>query len=272
MSISRGLRYNLRKFNLQVGKQVRNDGNCWFHSMVYHGYGRSVKNLRIGLANMMFTLGNHKGIFPNQPDVSLRDIFAITDEVGNVFDCEDSKVHAYTYDTMCRDMRTNGSWTRLPMNLIMQFVSLLFDVEFRIIPDTAKEEPLRVVWDESRKYMNHMDLAKLGELHYVPLEKYVESDLEDEISLPPANPRLKIFSNEDEADQYYEESLEEARLDEEEKLNPPYMPHGYIAPELLQNDYEYNDDSYQVVSIDENGFEYVDEVGSNVRVLPDKND
>jgi hypothetical protein len=172
--------------------------------MTHLGYGSSAKKLRIGLANIMMSIGDYKGIFPNQSDVSLRDIFSVTDEVGRVYDCDITKIVQYSYDVMCRDMRTARSWKRLPMNLIMQFTSLLYDIEFTIIPSRADEVPLRVVWDEDRKYMNHVSLAKLGEVHYMPLEavpkmqggsSYYETD--DQIAL------LKMqFDEEDQRDAY----------------------------------------------------------------------
>jgi hypothetical protein len=175
MMTSRNLNINIKKLGLRIGKDVKNDGNCWYHSMVYLGYGESASKFRSGLAEMMFTLGSHKGIFPNQPDVSLRDIFTVTDEVGKVFDCETSKTIDYNYDAMCRDMRTPGSWNRLPMNLIMQFTSLIYNIEFRIVTNTLNQKPLKVVWNESGTYTNYVDLAKLGEVHYLPLE-YDDSD------------------------------------------------------------------------------------------------
>lgn len=178
---SNNLNANIKKLGLRIAKDVKNDGNCWYHSMVHLGYGESASKFRTGLAEIMFTLGEHKGIFPNQPDISLRDIFSVTDEVGKVFDCSKSKIIDYNYDAMCRDMRTSCSWDRLPMNLIMQFTSLLYDIEFRIVSNTINQKPLKVVWDETRSYSNYVDLAKLGEVHYMPLEYDDGSESDNEV-------------------------------------------------------------------------------------------
>lgn len=266
MSASEGLRYNLRRLGLQIGKNVKNDGNCWYHSMTYLGYGRTARCLRIGLANLMHIQGDRKGIFPNQPDVSLKDIFSLTNEVDKVFDCFESNIREYNYDTMCMDMRTNGSWERLPMNLIMQLTSLLFDIEFRIVSDTAREDPLRVVWNESHKYSNHVDLAKLGEIHYLPLEPRDEiasskttntyTDCDDTAVV---NQKMQVFTTTDEADSYYEDILE---MDNNKKVTS--VP--YIAQELFNEDTYYDE-----VSIDANGFEFVESAdGECIQMHSDK--
>ena len=164
-----GLQYNLDNLGLKIAKNVKNDGNCWFHSMVHLGYGASARVLRIGLANIMQAVGWKKGLFPNQPDVCLRDMFSVTNEIAHVYNVPGSSVTVYNYDTMCRDMRASGSWDRLPMNLIMQVVSLIYDVEFIVVPNRRRQTPLRVVWDDEHKFLNKVYLAKICEVHYMPL-------------------------------------------------------------------------------------------------------
>lgn len=170
-SLRRGLKRNLRKQGLRIATEVPNDGNCFFHSMVHLGYGDSARTLRIALANVMFMLGTVKGVFSNQPNVSLRDLFSMCNEISTVYDVRKRwRLRAYTYTRMCRDMRTSGSWMRLPMNLMMHVLSWLFNAEFIITTSTRGQPPLRIVWNDARtSYVHTIRLGKLGELHYLPL-------------------------------------------------------------------------------------------------------
>jgi hypothetical protein len=162
---------------MRISKHVPDDGNCFFHSLVHLGFGDSVRILRKSLGNMMHILADTPGVLPNQPTSTLRELFTNFNEISAIYDPLTQSIRAYSYDMMCRDLRTDGEWDRLPMNLIMQLISLLYDAQFIITTSTSKQHPLHIAWDidpgsspaAGHTYSNQIYLAKLSEVHYMPL-------------------------------------------------------------------------------------------------------
>jgi hypothetical protein len=85
----------------------------------------------------------------------------------------------------------------LPMNLIMQLISLLYDAQFIITTSTRKQHPLHIAWDidpgsspaVGRTYCNQIHLAKLSEVHYMPLRHATISPSSTKIRNSSSAPR-----------------------------------------------------------------------------------
>jgi hypothetical protein len=211
------LEQNLRKYGMRIAKEVPHDGDCWYHSMTHSGFSKNPQQLRSGIAYLFELFADVKGIFPNQPESSLRTMFDIFDK-QYVYDHDKFCMVPYSFETMCRDMRIVGSWMNLPMHLIILFASLLFDLEFLVYTSIPSRPITRVVWDETvgKKYSNQILLGQVGDIHYVPVEKYVEPVAK----FPSYHSQYSFFSDSDNDDELYRRSRYFS------KLNPNYRHHG----------------------------------------------
>jgi hypothetical protein len=164
----------------QIKEHVPYDGNCFFRSLVKLGIGETMGSLRRGLACLLYQFGDYKGIFPNQPDTSLKELFSVFNEVHWVYDEDEQCVTRYNYDTMCADVYSAGAWDRLPMQQLMLFISRIYDLEI-VIYNSRSKLSRRIVWDESedRQYNNRVVLGQLSETHYLPLEEIPQVSLSD---------------------------------------------------------------------------------------------
>jgi hypothetical protein len=170
------LERNARREGYMVAAHTNMDGNCFYESMVNRGYGKNISSLRLALGYLFFQYGDFKGFFPNQPEMTLRDLFQFTNEIEWIKDEQTLQVKRYTYDTMCADLRTSGSWTRMPMQIIMMTLSLLYDLQFRIFTDSGADS-YTVAWNEDIKhYKNVVALGKMDEFHYVPMKEIPPDD------------------------------------------------------------------------------------------------
>jgi hypothetical protein len=207
---------NLSKFKLKIKNEVKGDGNCWFRSMVSLGYGSNHITFRKGIAVLFLALKDKKGLFPNQPDISLFDMFNNSNEIAHSYDDPSSEFIKYNYDLMCYDMHTLCSWERLPMNLIMQFISLLYDIEFNIVTSYHQDKLLKVSWNESLSFSKVVYLGKYSEAHYVPLESdNIEFNLNDNIDWNIDN----YYINSDSSDINIDDLVSDSDSDNDEILN-----------------------------------------------------
>jgi len=77
--------YNIcNEKNLYCPKLTSNDGNCLFESLVYNNIGLSVKDLRVGIAKLMYIFKNIKNLFETREE-TLEEIFMNTNEIEYVY-------------------------------------------------------------------------------------------------------------------------------------------------------------------------------------------
>lgn len=156
-----------------VTNLTKADGNCLFTSLVEADIGSSIESLREGIAHLMYQFRNHKNFFFND-ERSLKEMFDVTNEIEYVL-CDNGKVYKYSYETMCQDIADNYSWSKLPTQIILMFLSRIYKVEIKIISsngvfiNTVNAYEGVDVPIEKTIYLGHLD-----ESHYVPLS------LEDE--------------------------------------------------------------------------------------------
>jgi hypothetical protein len=150
------------------------DGNCMFESLIYHGIGNSVMEIRRILSILMYVYKDYKGFLPNI-DMTLTEIFNMANEIEYVVSKQKEgnetvkKFYKYTYNVMCQDLSNNHSWSRLPTQLILMVLSYIYKLEFVIIGSNSSYEN-KVNVHDSIQNIKKIYLGHLGESHYVPLD------------------------------------------------------------------------------------------------------
>jgi hypothetical protein len=142
------------------------DGNCMFESLKYFGLCENIDELRIGLAMFMLTFKNIKDFSPN-PDVTLNELFTLTNEITHVFCWINKKVYKYNFDAMCVDLATNGNWSRLNTELILRVMSMLLNLRFFIHRDMYNSIEICHNKDNLTK---DIYLGQIDDTHYIPLD------------------------------------------------------------------------------------------------------
>lgn len=157
--------------NLYIPILTNLDGNCLFESLVYHGIGTSIQQLRQVLSFLLYIFKDHKYLFPDN-DSTLKELFDVTNEVSYV-KCSDGKNYAYTYDTMCQDITNMHAWNKLPTELILMLVSYIFKVEIIILHDVGTyENNINMFKNSEGTNINikKIYLGQIQESHYFPLD------------------------------------------------------------------------------------------------------
>ena len=171
------------KKGLYIPRLTSRNGNCLFESLTILGLCEDQDNFRKFLAHLMYVFRNKKNFFGNQDSRSLEEMFNDTNEVKYVLCNEDYRIYKYTFATMCVDFASGFSWTRLPTQLIIQFISLLMNVRFEIYSNTS--EFVNVLDANTIENNNDISvkriicLGHLGEKHYVPLKAKQYSNSEN---------------------------------------------------------------------------------------------
>ena len=156
------------KKGLYIPKLTARNGNCLFESLTILGLCDNQDDFRNFIAHMMFIFRDFKNFFSY--DIrSLEEMFNDTNEIEYVLCNEELYVYKYTYETMCQDFASGFSWTRLPTQLIIQFISALMNVRFEIYSNTSDYVNILNVNDENLNSRT-IYLGHINEKHYVPLE------------------------------------------------------------------------------------------------------
>lgn len=147
------------------------NGNCLFESMVYHGLASSVKDLREGISFLMYEFQDEKDLFPGQ-ESSFKELFELTNEIEFVYCSTNHTFYKYTYNVMCQDIADDRSWTKLPTQLILMIVSLIFKLEIVVINDENDWVNTINVFEESEEpvEVKTVHLGHIVEAHYVPID------------------------------------------------------------------------------------------------------
>lgn len=159
----------ISKKNLYIPQLTSHDGNCLFESFSITGLCKNRDDFRKFLAYMMYLYKDHKNFF-SYDQRTLKEMFNDTNEVEYVLCCEEVIVYKYTFETMCQDFANGSSWTRLPTQIIIQFISTLMNVRIEIFSNmneyiTILDPNINSNSDRHTIYLGH-----LGEKHYVPLK------------------------------------------------------------------------------------------------------
>lgn len=161
-----------REKNMIVSTLTNLHGNCLFESLKYF-FECDTDKFREGLATLMLIFKDVKNIIPNQ-DMSLNELFTIYNDVENVYCEKNKKLYKYNYDTMCIDLATDSSWTRLNTELILMFISTLLNVKIEILHDNSHVTTICSTVENINTMTIY--LGQMGEFHYVPLNKITNID------------------------------------------------------------------------------------------------
>ena len=160
---------------LYIPKLTERDGNCLFESLQFLGLCSSSENLRLFIAHIMYSYRDCENLFDGEQR-SLKQMFDDTNDVEQVLCDDELVIYKYTYETMCQDVATGCSWTRLPTQLIMMIICRLFNVVFEITSDST--EYVHVIGNQSAT-VQVVHIGHLSERHYIPLLKRQGLPLED---------------------------------------------------------------------------------------------
>lgn len=176
-----GLHEMSHEKNLFVSALTGLYGNCMFESLNYHKIGDDVKSLRQALSYFLYQFQDYPNIFPMQP-TTLKEIFTWGNEIEHVVCPQNEKFYKYTYNVMCQDLADDCSWTKIPTQLILMVISLLFEVEIVIVSNLSDWENKINVWNEEKK-VKTIWIGHLGEHHYLPLDRIKEDQDVDTIDI-----------------------------------------------------------------------------------------
>ena len=168
------LAINLKNDNLYIPELSVSDGNCLYESLNYHLKEKNLLDIRKSVANFMRLFKNQKNIFSNN-EYSLNELFMFQNEIKYILNKADNKLYNYNFDVMCSDLECDGSWERLPIELILMCVSYLYDVQITICHDNGFMHNI-INTDNLNK---NIYIGLLGEFHYIPLEIKKEGDPDD---------------------------------------------------------------------------------------------
>ncbi len=163
----------LKEKGLEISLLTELDGNCLFNSLSSLGIGNNSDELRKGISYLMTIFRDYKNFFPDQQE-TLQELFINFNEVELVHCKEDKHFYKYTYDIMCQDLNNSCNWTRLPTQLILMFISKLFNVNISVFHDNGFESNI-FMGDKDAKVIS---LAQLSESHYLPVDKIGETPKE----------------------------------------------------------------------------------------------
>jgi len=155
--------------DLYIPKLSVLDGDCFFDSLLYHIQDttqyKSIEELRNFISKFMILYKNYKDIFTNQ-ELTLKQIFDIQNEIEYLYDKTNDIIYKYTYDIMCSDIAKSNSWKRLPMELIINCISFIFDIKINIYHDNGYNHNICITNNPQKEIY----LGLLEESHYIPLD------------------------------------------------------------------------------------------------------
>ena len=158
------LEINCKKHNYCISKITKLNGDCFFEVLVYNDLAEDVISIRKMIASLFVCFKNVKGFFKNFPNDTLEDLF-------NKF--TETQIE-YTYDLMCCDLICNGSWIRLPTQLIMMVISKCFNINFTII--NCDHNNLIIINESNDTDMasqKNIGLGFLPEFHYIGISRNI---------------------------------------------------------------------------------------------------
>jgi hypothetical protein len=174
------LHRNCHSINMVIPHLTKRDGNCLFETLIYHGIGNSINDLRKGIATIIYLFQDYKNFLPNN-DLSIKEIFKFgmaDDDVQYVVSKKKDKVqfYKYTFNVMCQDLTNNYSWSNLPTNLILLIISFLYKVNIVTVLDAVdiKNSVSKLSFWEELDNVDHtkfrtIHIGHINKSHWVPI-------------------------------------------------------------------------------------------------------
>jgi hypothetical protein len=153
------------KQNLYIPELTNLDGNCIFESLKYHNLCENIDEFRCGLAYILMLFKNKKYFIPNQ-ELTLEEIFNLSNNIDSVLCLNTESLYKYTFETMCYDLSTNTSWTRLNVELLFLTLTVLFNIEIIIFHNNGHITNIKTIQNENTISIY---LGLIDECHYIPI-------------------------------------------------------------------------------------------------------
>lgn len=182
------------------------DGNCLFESLVYHGLANSVNDIRQGMAYILFLFKDYQDLFPNF-NMSLKEMYDMTNEIEYVrlsrYDKDgyriltpdsEPKVYKYSYNVMCQDLTTGHSWSKLPTEILLRTLSLMFNLNITVFHNNGHQTNINAYADSTEQIpeLTNIYLGHLGESHYIPIDTYDTDELLEQKQIFYSNDRKEF--------------------------------------------------------------------------------
>lgn len=153
---------------------TKNNGECLFESICYHLYDSeknplsdtNIEKLRMATAYGMLLYKNKKIFLPNQ-ELTMEKLFYLSNEIQVVY-CRLSKSkYVYNFDSMCIDISQGNSWDRINTEIMLMFMSFMFDLKFTIFHGNGHITNVDMTKDVEQ--IKTVYLGLIDEYHYIPL-------------------------------------------------------------------------------------------------------
>lgn len=167
----------LMKSNCLIKEKTNYEGDCMFESLILLNIENNLNiiSLRDKIANILLVVKDETNFFPKL-NLSPLQIFNNMNEIEYVFnnDLNNNEVKSfnnikikYDFNCMINDLRTEGSWSRLPTELILMSISRIYNFKILIYHNKT-----HYITEINQYYDNNYEIIRLGlinENHYFPV-------------------------------------------------------------------------------------------------------
>jgi len=172
---------NAMMYDLYIPSLTELVGDCMFESIEKTGLCEDRNSFRQCVAFLFYLFGDCRVFTRYDPkqqiitesEETLKEFFGYQNEIEYVYCNINKKLYSYTYSTMCADMFEEGSWSRLPTQLVLMVISVFFKVRFHIHHDNGYVQTIcDVILDITLPFDDptcNIHLGLMGEYHYIPL-------------------------------------------------------------------------------------------------------
>lgn len=154
--------------NYYIPKLTKLHGNCLFESLEYFNICEDKDYMRKGIAHLLLLFRDYKGLIKGDDNRTIEQLFNDTNDIENILCRDEDRAYKYNFTAMCQDLASDFSWTRLPTELIMIFMSKIFNIKFLVVSNLSDYVNVVTANDDSENPINIL-LGHIGETHYVPL-------------------------------------------------------------------------------------------------------
>lgn len=155
--------------NLYIPEITDMHGSCLFECFKICGLCDDINEIRKILGNA-FLLFKNLRILPQQ-EMTLLECFSVRNEIEYCVAEETQKVYKYNYDLMCIDIQKDSGWDRVDTELLLSFMSALFNLKFYIYKINRNDECSKMVISctEQNEDTKTIYLGHIREVHYIPI-------------------------------------------------------------------------------------------------------
>lgn len=150
-------------------------GNCIFESLQYHQICDDIDKFRCGIAYLFLLFKDQKYFIPDQ-EMSLEELFNLTNDIETVYCTETKRLYKYTFTAMCLDLAKNTSWSRLNTQLFFLGLSVILNLKINILHNNGHITEIITIDNQDTMTIY---LGLIDEFHYIPIGKRIGHPIED---------------------------------------------------------------------------------------------